>query len=244
MTQEQHSTGSAQIWAVVPAAGSGSRMQLDKPKQYCELDGKTILEHSLGRLLSHPQINGVVVALSGQDQYWSGLDLKEHNKPVICVEGGEERCHSVLNGITRLEQEISGDDWVMVHDAARPCVRAADLDKLISQLHDHPVGGILATRVRDTMKRGDVENNIVHTVDRENLWHAQTPQMFRVAVLKSAIQKSLEKGLLITDEASAIEGQGMTPLLVEAHEDNIKVTRQQDLSLAGYYLQAQKQEGP
>lgn len=215
-------------------------MALDIPKQYVELNGKTIIEHSLSRLLEHPQIEGVVVAISSDDSWWHDLSLASlFKKPVIVVNGGQERCHSVLNGIKRLQQEISVDDWVMVHDAARPCVRQSDLDKLMTGLADHAIGGILATRVRDTMKRSNNSNEVTETVDRTNLWHALTPQMFRLGVLKSAIETVLANGVMVTDEASAIESQGLSPLLIEAHQDNIKVTRMEDLSLASYYLQQQ-----
>ena len=231
---------SRRIWAVVPAAGTGSRMALDIPKQYVELNGKTIIEHSLSRLLAHPKIEGVVVAIAADDQWWQGLSLESSlGKPVIVVNGGQERCHSVLHGINRLQQDIAADDWVMVHDAARPCIRQSDLDKLINELADHAVGGILATRVRDTMKRSNNSNGVTETVDRSNLWHALTPQMFRLGVLKSAIETALTNGIMVTDEASAIESQGLSPLLIEAHQDNIKVTRMEDLSLASYYMQAQ-----
>lgn len=238
MGSEQETQDQPRIWSVVPAAGIGSRMGLDTPKQYAELNGKTILEHTLSRLMSHPRIEGVVVAISDQDTFWPALGLS-FDKPLLVVEGGKERCHSVLNGLLQLEQQLSPDDWVLVHDAARPCVRLADIDKLIAQLIDHPVGGILAAPVRDTMKRGNDQNDIVDTVERENLWHALTPQMFRLGLLKSSLENALQNGIVVTDEASAIEANGQVPHLVEGCHDNIKVTRFEDLSLAQYYLTQQ-----
>jgi len=232
---------SERIWAVVPAAGVGSRMKLDIPKQYAKLNGKTIIEHTLSRLLAHPLIEGIIVAISPEDQYWPSLALS-FDKPVIVVNGGQERCHSVLNGLNYLTGKISSEDWVLVHDAARPCLRLSDIDKLIKELKDHPVGGILACPVRDTMKRSNEKNDVIATVERTTLWHAFTPQMFRLGVLKSALLKALDSGQIVTDEASAIESNDRAPHLVEGCRDNIKITQQEDLSLAEYYLEKQVKE--
>jgi len=233
------------IWAVIPAAGVGSRMGLDTPKQYAIIHGKTILEHSLSRLLAHPLIAGVVVAISTGDTLWPTLYASLSNtydKPIIVVDGGKERCDSVLNGLHRLEQHIAANGWVLVHDAARPCVRLSDIDKLINQLLHHPVGGILATEVRDTMKRSTHQHDIIETVERKNLWHALTPQMFRLGLLKTALDKAKSRGESVTDEASAIELNKLHPKLITGCSDNIKVTRFEDLSLAEYYLKKQAEE--
>lgn len=235
-------------WAVVPAAGVGKRMGADIPKQYLKLLNKTVIEHSCQRLLDHEKISGIVVALGEDDEYWSDIKLQS-NKPVVRVNGGEERCHSVLNALHELvlmhergENNVQLHDWVLVHDAARPCLRNSDIDKLIDNLTHHPVGGLLALPVRDTMKRQAADQTVAETVDRDGLWQAQTPQMFPLELLKQAIDEAIASDFLITDESSAIEYMGLQPLLVEGHEDNIKITRQPDLNLADIYLKAQKND--
>ncbi len=222
-------------WAIVPAAGSGSRMGSRRPKQYLHLHDKPILQHTLERLCL-PQIAGIVVCLAEDDAYWETLTLP---KPIIRVNGGAERCHSVLNGLQALRQRAQPDDWVLVHDAARPCVRQADIEKLMTELAHHPVGGLLAVPVRDTMKRAASNAHqieIGETINREGLWHALTPQMFRLETLYHALQSVLNKGELVTDDAQAIERFGLHPVLIEGHPDNIKITHPQDLSLAELYL--------
>jgi 2-C-methyl-D-erythritol 4-phosphate cytidylyltransferase len=224
-----------QFWAVVPAGGCGSRMGADKPKQYLTIAGKTILEHTLSRLLSHELIAGIAVAVASSDQYWGGLKFST-DKTLLEAVGGEERCHSVLNALNTLSTVAQPDDWVLVHDAARCCIRLQDIDKLIAELSNHRVGGILAVPVHDTIKRSGSNIEIVETVDRRHLWQAQTPQMFRLRILKEALQQALRDGFIVTDEASAIEHMGLKPKLVEGHSDNIKVTRPEDLPLAEFYL--------
>jgi 2-C-methyl-D-erythritol 4-phosphate cytidylyltransferase len=233
-------------WGIVPAAGIGSRMGSSSPKQYLHLHGKPILQHTLERL-NLSCIAGIVVCVADNDPYWDTLTLP---MSVMRVSGGAERCHSVLNGLQALQQHAQPDDWVLVHDAARPCVRQADIEKLMTQLADHPVGGLLAVPVRDTMKRadnqslartfgGELEKQVVETVSREGLWHALTPQMFRLEALSHALQSVLSRGELVTDDAQAMERLGLRPVLIEGHADNIKVTHPQDLSLAELYLQQQ-----
>lgn len=235
-------------WAVVPAAGVGQRMASDTPKQYLSLLNKPIIEHTLERLLSHPKITGVVVALGDHDAYWADVNL-DTGKPVIRVNGGQERCHSVLNALKKLKDmtkessvPVEDADWVLVHDAARPCLRLEDIDKLITGCELHSSGGILALPVRDTMKRQRSDQSIAETVDRTGLWHALTPQMFILNELHDAIDDAINAEQLITDEASAMELKGLHPLLVEGHEDNIKITRPADLKLAEMYLRAQGEE--
>ncbi|MCW8828564.1 MAG: 2-C-methyl-D-erythritol 4-phosphate cytidylyltransferase [Gammaproteobacteria bacterium] len=230
-------TGNLKFWAVIPAAGVGKRMQADRPKQYLELHGRTVLEHTLMRFLDHPQITGVVVALTDGDPYWQRLALS-HPK-LMSAPGGEERCHSVLNALQVLQQRATESDWVLVHDAARPCLRREDVDRLIAALTDHPVGGLLGLPVADTMKRTDAEDTVLETVPRDNLWRALTPQMFRLGELAQALESALKKGQLVTDEASAMELAGKAPKMVEGHGDNIKITRPQDLRLAELYLAEQ-----
>ncbi len=229
----------AKYWAVIPAAGTGSRMQSDVPKQYLQLNGKCVLEHTLERFCYHPRIEGIVVALSENDPYWNKLALSGHEK-VMSTPGGAERYHSVLNGLKYLKTYASPDDWVLVHDAARPCLRHQDIDQLIQKLTEHPVGGLLALPVRDTMKRTDEVRGITETVNREDLWHALTPQMFRLEILEAAIEAAISGGQTITDEAQAIELYGQRPQLIQGYPDNIKITHQSDLPLAELFLSEQE----
>lgn len=228
-------TNQLTYWAVIPAAGAGKRLGGDKPKQYLSLAGKTILEHSLGKLLDTPVITGAVVAISDGDAYWKELDF-HHSKPVKVAPGGKERCDSVLSALNVLSETANESDWVLVHDAARPCVRQEDISRLIESCKEHAVGGILAVPVKDTIKMANDSAEIIQTVDRSMLWHAQTPQMFRLGALRDALLRALESGEQITDEASAMEWAGLKPLLVEGHGDNIKITRQEDVDLAFYFF--------
>jgi 2-C-methyl-D-erythritol 4-phosphate cytidylyltransferase len=226
------------FWAVVPAAGVGRRMGSDCPKQYLPLLDKPVLQHTLERLAACA-IQGIVVSISADDPYWPSLP-----KPakVWTAAGGAERCHSVLNGLRTLLQrpEVDAQDWVLVHDAARPCVRLSDLTHLMQSAATHPVGGLLATPVRDTLKRADAQNQVAATVDRQNLWHALTPQMFRLQALHDALTALIQAGSLVTDEAQAMEQHGYQPLLINGHPDNIKITHPQDLALATLFLQQQQ----
>lgn len=220
--------------AVVPAAGVGQRMKSSIPKQYLHLNGKTILEHSVERLFSHPRVDTVVVAVSADDAYFADLSLAS-NPNVIRVDGGSERVNTVHNAL-KWVMKNHPEAWVLVHDAARPCVRLDDIDALISQCEVHPVGGILAAPVRDTMKRADGSGEIDHTVERIALWHALTPQMFPATTLFSALEHALSEDAPITDEASAFERLGLRPLLVTGRADNLKITQPEDLVLAEFYL--------
>ncbi|MBY7730489.1 2-C-methyl-D-erythritol 4-phosphate cytidylyltransferase [Vibrio splendidus] len=226
------------VIAVVPAAGVGSRMKADRPKQYLQIHGKTILEHTVEKLLSHPQVSKIVVAVSDDDPYYPELPLNL-NPQVIRVSGGTERADSVLSALDYIaQQQLS--DWVMVHDAARPCIQLSDIDKLISGAMTHDVGAILAAPVRDTMKRG-AQGQIEHTVDRVDLWHALTPQMFRSKPLRKVLSEALQQGVSITDEASAFEWKGLSPALIAGRSDNFKITQPEDLALAEFYLSQNKE---
>lgn len=224
-------------WCVVPAAGVGKRMGAEHPKQYLRLMGQTICEHSLSRLLQVDCLRAIVVAVAADDPHWSQLTIAEHPK-IISVEGGRERADSVLNGLRYLATRAEPDDWVMVHDVARPCVRPADIEQLISTTQAHNCGGILATPVRDTLKKATAEQQIAATLDRDGLWHALTPQLFPLQQLLSALEAAIAQGATITDEASAIEWAGSKPILVAGHPDNIKITHPQDLPLAELFLGA------
>lgn len=226
------------FWAVIPAAGVGKRMGSAVPKQYLDLNGRAVIDHTIERLLLHPSIDGVYVALSAEDTRWAHTEFANH-PDLVSLPGGTERCYSVLNALVRLGEKASAEDWVLVHDAARPCVRREDIDHLIGMVLGHPVGGLLGMPVRDTMKRTDAADRIESTVERSRLWHAFTPQMFRLSLLKDALKGALDAGFLVTDEASAVEWAGHRPIMVEGHADNLKITRPDDLPLAGYYLARQ-----
>lgn len=220
------------VIAILPAAGIGSRMRASCPKQYLTIGGKTLLEHAVAALLQQPCIRRVIVAISADDQYFRRLPLAD-NPRVSWVIGGKERAESVMAGLLRAD----GADWVLVHDAARPCLHQDDLTRLLSITGYSTVGGILATPVRDTMKRADAGGDaIVHTVARQDLWHALTPQLFPLSLLKACLSQALDKGALVTDEASALEYCGYQPLLVAGRADNIKITCPEDLALATFYL--------
>jgi len=225
------------FWAVVPAAGVGKRMGADVPKQYLPIHGKPVLQHTLERLLSIEALSAVAVALGKEDGYWPDLPFAD-NLRILVAEGGKERADSVLSALRRLEGQAQDDDWVLVHDAARACVTRADVIKLIETLQDDPIGGILALPSSDTLK-GVEDGIIVDTVDRNHVWRALTPQMFRYGALKAALAEAAELGLVVTDEASAMELKGLTPRIVEGRPDNIKITRPEDIALAAFYQEQQ-----
>ncbi|NMX93126.1 MULTISPECIES: 2-C-methyl-D-erythritol 4-phosphate cytidylyltransferase [unclassified Pseudomonas] len=217
------------FWAVIPAAGVGARMAADRPKQYLQLGGRTILEHSLGCFLDHPQLKGLVVSLAVDDPYWPNLACAGDPR-IQRADGGSERSGSVLNALLQLNAlGASDDDWVLVHDAARPNLSREDLDHLLAELAHDPVGGLLAVPARDTLKRVDKHGRVVETIDRSLIWQAYTPQMFRLGALHRALADNLVADAVITDEASAMEWSGQAPRLVEGRADNIKVTRPEDL---------------
>ncbi|WP_068829388.1 2-C-methyl-D-erythritol 4-phosphate cytidylyltransferase [Pseudomonas sp. BMS12] len=223
----QHDT--PPFWVVIPAAGIGSRMRADRPKQYLQLAGRTILEHTLDCFLDHPQLKGLVLCLAADDPFWPALPAASDAR-VQRADGGAERADSVLAGLLRLlELGAQPDDWVLVHDAARPNLATEDLDKLLLELALDPVGGLLAVPARDTLKRVGADGRVAETVDRSLIWQAYTPQMFRFAALHHALADALVAGVAITDEASALEWAGQAPKLVEGRADNLKITRPEDL---------------
>lgn len=219
------------IVAVIPASGVGSRMNAPLPKQYLKIHGKTILEHTLKPFLEHSQITKIIVAVSEQDPHYHEIPLLKHPKIQI-VFGGETRANSVFNAL----QVLDSKDWVLVHDAARPCLKRSDLDKILQIDDDN--GAILATPAVDTMKRAN-GMHIAHTEDRSTLWHALTPQFFNVELLRSALVQAFSQNAEITDEASAMEFVGFKPKLIAGRSDNLKVTRPEDLALAEFYLSCQ-----
>lgn len=219
-------------WAVIPAAGSGARMGSPIPKQYLALAGHTVIEHVLGILEADPHVAGVTVAVAGDDPYWQRYLLGPREKPVRIATGGETRAHSVLNALISLRDELKPDDWVLVHDAARPCLHPRDLSLLIQTLGADPVGGILARRVPDTLKRVNDQQQVTATLDRGDVWRAFTPQMFRYRLLMEALEAAIRSGDPPTDEASAMERQKHEVRVVEGRSDNIKITRPDDIPLA------------
>ncbi|MDR2195643.1 MAG: 2-C-methyl-D-erythritol 4-phosphate cytidylyltransferase [Gallionellaceae bacterium] len=220
-----------QFHALVPAAGSGSRMGGDLPKQYLPLAGKPMIHHALATLCDSADIATVFVVLAPDDALFHSYDWSRFGdklQPLYC--GGVTRAQSVSNGL--LAAELDADDWVLVHDAARPCLAQSDLQKLIDELRDDEVGGILAAPAADTLKRADTDGRIARTEDRANLWQAQTPQMFRAGLLMRALQSAPQ----VTDEASAVEALGLRPKLVESEQANFKVTYPRDVRMAELIL--------
>lgn len=216
--------------AVIAAAGIGKRVGANIPKQYLPLLGKTIIEHSIEPFLNHPDIQKVIVAIAENDLWFAQLPIARSPKVQVVI-GGKERVDSVLRALKVLPEE----SFVLIHDAARPCIKSTDIDKLIKAAVQSTHGAILGTRVRDTMKRSDPAGQITHTVSRTNLWHALTPQMFENKILINAIE-SAEFPQQITDEASAMEMAGLRVAIIEGRSDNLKVTREEDLILAELYL--------
>ena len=222
-------------WALVPAAGSGRRFGGDMPKQYLQAAGKPLIAHALDALLSHPGIEGAVVALAAGDPHWPGWTTM-HGKPLVACVGGGERADSVLAALHALPAGVNDETLLLVHDAARPNVRGGDIGKLLEVAASHPDGAILAAPVRDTLKRADGDACIAATEPRERLWRALTPQAFRRGLLREALEQARADGVLATDEAMAVERLGRKPRLVEGREDNLKVTTPADLSLAEFLL--------
>lgn len=222
-------------YALIPAAGSGSRMGSELPKQYLELAGKPMIYHAVARLCGYPGIARVYVVLAPNDTWWERYDWSAFAARLTVLRcGGAERFESVRNGLDAIMGEVGVDDWVMVHDAARPCLTGAQLDKLIGEVGDDAFGGILAQPVADTLKRADAEQRVVRTEPRDNLWQAQTPQMFRYVLLQRAL--SLLAGEAVTDEAQAVEKLGFQAKLVASDSTNFKVTYPRDLKLAEWLL--------
>jgi 2-C-methyl-D-erythritol 4-phosphate cytidylyltransferase len=219
--------------AIVPAAGSGSRFGAELPKQYLPLCGRPMIFHALLTLAQHPKIDRVWVVLAPGDVFWKKFDWQALGPKVDTVYcGGATRAESVTRGLMAAETALAADDWVLVHDAARPCLSAQLLSDLIDCLSEDPVGGLLATPLADTLKRADGAGRSVATVSREGLWQAQTPQMFRAGVLREALQKAQDDPHGITDEASAVERLGLKPRLVLSDTNNFKVTVPADFHLA------------
>lgn len=239
------------FWVLVPAAGIGKRMGSEIPKQYLSIAGRSILAWTLERMEQLDKIEQIVLILHPQEKLRQ-TDTQQSLLPtpskIMTVAGGEERFNSVLNGLISLQSRAEADDWVLVHDAVRPCVAVSDIEKLIAALANDPVGGLLANSVIDTLKlsslsEGAAQPSVSATLDRENYWLAATPQMFRYGLLCEALEHAVDNGLQITDEASAMEVMGHKVKLVAGRSDNIKVTHASDLPLVEFLLNQQLQTG-
>lgn len=230
---------SERYFVVMPAAGIGQRMGEKTPKQYLEIDGQTLIERSLQVFINATEIQRVVVALHPQDQHWANLDIARNHK-IDTVIGGATRAQSVLSGINNLmgTHHAKPKDWVLVHDAVRPCFNS--IASLISKTKQHPVGGLLGLPISDTVKFVE-DNHVDHTVPRQQLWRAQTPQIFRIGLLHDCLTRALKAGVSITDEASAIEWGGYKPLMIQGASSNIKITTPDDLAFARAWC-AQRQK--
>lgn len=229
------------LWALIPAAGTGSRMQAAAPKQYLPLAGKTLLEVTLGKFLSRRDLAGLLLVSAAEDSRAAALEL-----PLLCCIGGASRADSVLAGLEFIQSQGAGEqDYVLVHDAARPCVTTERIDALIQTVLAQGRGGLLACPVSDTLKQADGEQPAAAscTLDRSQIWQAHTPQMFRLGELKQALQQAHKLAQIVTDEASAMELMGIKPLLVADRRDNIKVTLPEDLALAEFILQRHEELG-
>lgn len=227
--------GADSVWAVIPAAGCGTRFGGGIPKQYLDIAGRPLIAYALDVLLAHPGIDGAMVALAADDERWPGW-TSLHGKPVLRCAGGGERADSVLAALHALPADVAGDALVLVHDAARPNLRSDDITRLIVAARSHVDGALLAAPVRDTLKRAAGGQRVASTESRDGLWRALTPQAFRRAALAAALESARDAGLVVTDESMAMERMGAKPLLVEGREDNLKVTAPADLALARYLL--------
>jgi len=230
----------ARAWAVVPAAGTGRRVGANVAKQYLPLLGRPLLAHALAPLLASPRIEAVVLVVSVHDLRWP--EAVPADARLLAATGGRERCHSVLNGLARLADRAAPDDWVLVHDAARPCLSREELEALFVALEHDPVGGLLAVPVADTLKAADDNGRVQRTLPRERLWRALTPQMFRYGMLRDALAAAIDAGALVTDEAAAMERAGHRPALVAGRAANLKVTGPEDLALAEAVLRRREEE--
>lgn len=229
---------------VLPAAGSGRRMQQAVPKQYLQVLGKSLLQHTLENLGGLSELACIALAVSPQDAHIDSVLASlspQLREKVLLVQGGAERADSVRAAVMALAAQAAPQDWILVHDAVRPCVSHDDVRCLLTALQNEPAGGLLAQPVRDTLKRADVRGYVQATVDRERLWQAATPQVFRYGILRQALEHCATQGLLVTDEAAAVEALGLPVKLVQGHADNIKLTWPEDLAMIETLLRARLQ---
>lgn len=232
--QKNDSNKVPQFWAIIPAAGTGQRMHADVPKTYLPLGECSVIEACLSSFLQEDKITGIVVAIHPNDQYWEKLTIIS-DKPILTVLGGVTRAQSVSIALDLVIENSGLDDFVLVHDAARPCLQMSDLKSLLNNIENETSGRILATPIVDTIKEvsmSDKNIRIKKTLDRCKLWKALTPQMFRTGVLRKALDHCFEKQIIITDEASAVEAIGLEVGIIEGRSDNIKITHSEDIQIA------------
>ena len=235
-SSSEHRPG-PQLWAVVPAAGTGTRVGAAVPKQYLNLLGRPVLVHTLARLCSFPGLSGLVLGLAPGDRHWPALQW-HHARLLNTYLGAPTRAATVLAGLDALDTHARADDWVLVHDAVRPCVRHEDIARVVAAAE--PAGALLALAVTDTLKRADGTGHVAETVARADLWRALTPQVFRFERLRTALRAATAQG--VTDEAAAMERLGDRPRLVPGAADNIKITLPADMALAEMFLERQAGE--
>tara|TARA_B100000029_G_scaffold90605_1_gene80405 strand:+ start:142 stop:843 length:702 start_codon:yes stop_codon:yes gene_type:complete len=222
-------------WVVIPAAGIGRRMGSNIPKQYVSVNGKTIVEHTIDNFIGRKEIENICIAISESDKHWPALPISK-NKKIITTIGGSERYESVYNALCALKDKANDDDWVLVHDAVRPCLKKSIIDRLITDISSNDVGGILALPCFETMKKVNNNRYIEETINREIIWRAQTPQVFKYKKLLLAIEKAINENIHITDEAMAMELLNYKPIVIMGDEKNIKITHQTDLKHLELFL--------
>lgn len=225
---------SVNYFAIIPGAGIGTRMKNDVPKQYLLVNNTSVLEHTLTTLLNYHLFKKCVVVIHEADKHWPLL--KFNHPKLITALGGKERCNSVFNGLQALKPFVKETDWIVVHDAARPFLQISDMDKLINEIDNDPLGGLLGTPLKNTIKSIDDTQHVLKTLDRQKIWQALTPQMFRYHWILKALNSAIKKQQPVTDEANAIELLGKHPKIIEGRSDNIKITDAYDLALFDYYL--------
>ena len=235
MNHQDNTVNKPTIWAVIPTAGIGRRMASTKPKQYLKLKGKTIIEHSLGQLSKCNAVSGIAVGIAESDSYWQKLNIK-NKKFLGTYIGGSQRIHTVLNGLDYLSQWVGEQDWVMVHDAVRPCVRVEDIDLLVEHALRLNQSAILASPVIDTVKKINANAEIQTTLNRDVLMLAMTPQLFPFKLLQKALKSAIDKDIVSTDESAAVEILGLQPLAITGQRSNIKITTAEDLQIANLFL--------
>lgn len=235
--------GIPHLWAIIPAAGRGLRMNSDIPKQHMPLCGKSVLHHTLSRLCDMEEVRGIAVGLSSPDPWWEQGPF-DHPKLLGTYPGGERRQDTVLNGLRYLAEvaEVGPSQQVLVHDAARPCITRRDVFNVAEKAHESENGAVLGSRVKDTIKTSSGDDAISGTLDRSCCWRAYTPQVFALGKLLFALETAREKGVTVTDEAMAMELVGLLPCMVQGSDMNIKITENADLRLAGFFLEAEIDE--
>jgi len=227
---------SNKYWVVIPAAGIGKRMGDDIPKQYISVCGKTVIEHTIDNFIDRNEIENICISISESDNYWPTLPISKNEK-IITTVGGSERYESVYNGLRAIQDKATENDWVLVHDAVRPCLKKSIIDRLITDISSHDVGGILALPCSETMKRVNNSNEVEETINRQTTWRAQTPQMFKYKKLLLAIEKVINEDIFITDEAMAMELSNHKPIVILGDENNIKITHKIDLKYLELFLE-------